>query len=82
MASYTQYFMIKGGKSLADWWDAQKYMYSYHSTLQATHFFESPWYEWPIMLRPMWFQQGQHDGLISTINTMGTLLCGGRGWQR
>ena len=30
-------------------------MYSYHSTLQATHPFESRWYTWLLGLRPVWY---------------------------
>ncbi len=70
-ASSFQYFQIKGGKTIADWWAAQEYMYTYHSGLQASHDFESPWYEWPLMIRPMWLYKGNHGGLIATINTMG-----------
>jgi dolichyl-phosphate-mannose-protein mannosyltransferase len=70
-ASSFQYFQIKGGKTIADWWAAQEYMYTYHSGLQASHDFESPWYEWPLMIRPMWLYKGNHDGIIATINTMG-----------
>lgn len=33
----------------------QKTMYSYHSSLDATHAFSSPWYEWPVMTRPIWY---------------------------
>ena len=33
----------------------QTTMFSYHSSLNATHDFSSPWYEWPIMSRPIWF---------------------------
>ncbi|MGI5898433.1 MAG: glycosyltransferase family 39 protein [Christensenellales bacterium] len=70
-ASSFQYFQIKDGKTIADWWAAQEYMFTYHSGLQDSHDFESPWYEWPLMIRPMWLYKGNHDGLIATINTMG-----------
>lgn len=33
----------------------QNTMYSYHSNLNATHAFSSPWYEWPVMTRPIWY---------------------------
>ena len=70
-ASWFQYFQIKGGKTFADWWAAQIYMFDYHAKLQASHSFESPWYQWPLMIRPMWLYKGTHDGIIATINTMG-----------
>jgi dolichyl-phosphate-mannose-protein mannosyltransferase len=71
MASYTQYFMIRGGKTLADWWEAQQYMFNYHSKLVDSHPYASPWYEWPLIIRPMWYYKGNHDGWIATINAMG-----------
>ncbi|MBE5760752.1 MAG: phospholipid carrier-dependent glycosyltransferase [Clostridiales bacterium] len=71
MLSYVQYFMIEGGKTLADWWDAQVYMFTYHSGLVDDHYFASPWYEWPLIIRPMWFYKGNYGGYIGTINTMG-----------
>lgn len=33
----------------------QNTMFSYHSTLESTHDFSSPWYEWPILKRPIWY---------------------------
>ena len=30
-------------------------MYSYHTSIEATHPFSSWWYEWPIMVRPIWY---------------------------
>lgn len=34
--------------------DNQKYMFNYHSNLQATHPYSSNWYQWPIDYRPLW----------------------------
>lgn len=33
----------------------QTAMYSYHSTLDDTHPYSSPWYEWPLLIRPIWY---------------------------
>lgn len=33
----------------------QQTMFSYHSDLESTHPFSSPWYDWPIIKRPMWY---------------------------
>lgn len=30
-------------------------MFRYHSTLDATHPYSSPWYEWPLIKRPVWY---------------------------
>lgn len=40
----------------------QTSMYSYHSTLEATHPYSSPWYEWPVMKRPVWYYSSVVSG--------------------
>lgn len=34
--------------------DNQKYMFNYHSDLQATHPYSSNWYQWAVDYRPLW----------------------------
>lgn len=46
-------------KSLSHLVQYQEDMYNYHSKLKATHGFGSPWYEWPLMVRPIWFYSGK-----------------------
>ncbi len=36
-------------------WNNQFTMYNYHSTLDATHPYSSTWYEWPTMVRPVFY---------------------------
>lgn len=36
----------------------QESMLSYHSDLVSTHPFSSPWYQWPTMVRPIWYYSG------------------------
>lgn len=56
-------------------WELQKSMLSYHSGLGGdTHFFRSPWYQWPVIWWPMWYYSGRAympDGIISSISCMG-----------
>jgi dolichyl-phosphate-mannose--protein O-mannosyl transferase len=40
------------GRSFLDVIGLQGQMYTYHSTLTATHPFSSPWYSWPLMFDP------------------------------
>ena len=57
--------------------EAQKNMYNYHSQLVATHPFESSWWQWPFMKRPVWFfsgNEGLPTGKVSSIVTMGNPL--------
>ncbi len=34
--------------------DQTKRMFEYHNNLTASHPFSSKWYEWPLMIRPVW----------------------------
>ena len=34
-------------------------MFNYHSKLTATHPFGSPWYLWPLGIKPVWYYDGQ-----------------------
>ena len=36
----------------------QTSMFNYHSGLEATHPYSSSWYEWPTMVRPIWYYSG------------------------
>lgn len=52
----------------------QTTMYNYHSTLEAEHFFSSPWYEWPLIIKPIWYSSRTNladPGTISTISALG-----------
>ena len=52
--------------------DMNKMMYYYHSNLNATHPFSSKWYEWPIMLKPVWFYiKDLGNGKTMTISDIG-----------
>lgn len=37
-------------------------IYKYHSTLQATHPFTSPWYSWMAMIKPVWYYVSYYAG--------------------
>ena len=54
-------------------WDNQLYMYNYHSNLNATHSFSSTWWQWPIMVRPIWYyvRPEAQAGMRSTIVSFG-----------
>ncbi len=54
----------------------QKWMYSYHSNLTATHPFSSPWWCWPFNFKPLWLYSGPEVAAAdkATIVTMGNPL--------
>lgn len=61
LLAYIPYYAYMRVDSVGDYlslvWNSQKGMLSYHSTpgLGMDHPFYSPWYEWPLMQRPMYY---------------------------
>ncbi|WP_069999579.1 phospholipid carrier-dependent glycosyltransferase [Cellulosilyticum sp. I15G10I2] len=50
----------------------QKAMYKYHAGLEASHPFASPWYLWPLNIKPVWYYKGEvPKGFVATIAAMG-----------
>lgn len=53
----------------------QENMFNYHSGLEATHPYSSPWYEWPVIARPIWYYYNQlslytREGIASFGNPL------------
>ena len=73
LASYLPYTWRDPGYGLADWWNAQVGMYRYHSTLTATHTFQSNWYTWLFGLCPVWYYSNGNlpAGLHGSIAGLG-----------
>ncbi len=69
MLSYTTYFLAHN--NLRDFWHLQFAMYDFHAHLVATHPASSPWWSWPLMLRPVWMYLGSFDGSTGYISTLG-----------
>jgi hypothetical protein len=45
-------------------WDLTLQMYNYHNNLRASHAASSPWWAWPMDLKPVWFESigyANHD---------------------
>ncbi|WNR43574.1 glycosyltransferase family 39 protein [Paenibacillus roseipurpureus] len=75
--SYIPFMMVPGpGHGLKDVVTYQVHMYKYHKDLVATHPFSSPWWEWPMMLRPIWYYQAKlmPAGMLSSIVSFGNPL--------
>ncbi|MBR1584173.1 MAG: glycosyltransferase family 39 protein [Clostridia bacterium] len=74
-ASYIPYFASSGGVTAQKIIRAAEGMLDYHSTpgLGMDHSFYSPWYEWPVIGKPMWYYSGSFapDGMASTIMALG-----------
>ena len=65
--SYLPWAFIEGHQLVAGWpagHDGQTLlaltgeMYRYHNNLTAAHAASSPWWAWPLNLKPVWFYQG------------------------
>jgi predicted membrane-bound dolichyl-phosphate-mannose-protein mannosyltransferase len=55
--------------------EMQVQMFTYHFGLQSGHPASSPWWSWPLSLRPVWFYQGNFDGdLIAVVYNGGNLV--------
>lgn len=73
IAAYLPYWWRDGGFSLGEWWQCQLTMFNYHSQLKSTHPYESNWYTWPFLLRPVWYYSasGLPAGMRGTIVGIG-----------
>ena len=75
LLSYIPYLAPSGGFTLERWWQSQTGMFNYHSTpgLGDDHPFRSPWWEWPFILKPMWYCQDSYEplGYARTIFSFG-----------
>lgn len=76
--SFIPWFMrTEGGISIKKVLDASFTMYRYHAKpgFGMDHPYYSPWYEWPLSIKPMWyFAGGTVDGTASTIFSFGNLV--------
>ncbi len=53
-------------------YDNLKYMFSYHSELEATHYYSSPFYEWPYINKPLLYATDMvTDTKVSSVSCMG-----------
>ena len=72
--SYIPHFAWEGGLTWERFWNTQTGIFDYHAKLVDNHAFKSPWYEWPLMLKPMYYFNGKPfvaEGNASTIMCMG-----------
>jgi predicted membrane-bound dolichyl-phosphate-mannose-protein mannosyltransferase len=67
VALYVPWALIDGNQIVNGWPDGHagqtllaltEAMYRYHNNLTAAHAASSPWWAWPLNLKPVWFYQG------------------------
>ena len=73
--SYIPYFIAEPtGDPFRIFLENQVYMLTYHAGLDAAHSYASPWYTWPLMLRPVWYYGAKSlaaEGLCSSVAALG-----------
>ena len=83
LLSYIPYFAYKAGKihSLKDYildvWNSQVGMFKYHSQskLGMDHPFYSPWWEWPVIGKPMYY--ASHEYIPAGFTLRHSIFCFG-----
>lgn len=73
LLSYMPYYLCDKHYGIMDVWNYQKFMWSYHSGLKATHPYSSTWWQWPFTIKPMWYYLSDSTpaGTISTLTASG-----------
>jgi len=71
LAAWTPYFLL--GHSLRDLVQFHVFMFRFHAGLQATHPYQSHWWSWPLLLRPIWYEfaeapRGIYRGVVAIGN--------------
>lgn len=51
--------------------NSQIHMFRYHSQLVAEHFFSSPWYTWPVIVKPVWYASSRFGDMAASIAAFG-----------
>ncbi|GAG06916.1 unnamed protein product, partial [marine sediment metagenome] len=59
--------MLFSGHSLGDVLLLNREGFQFHSTLEATHPYQSPWNTWPIMMRPVYLYMSAGDAKIYSL---------------
>ena len=82
--SYIPWALMKDQQILPGWppghtgqllLDLQAQMYAYHNGLTSAHPASSPWWAWPLNLKPVWFyQEGLAGGTSAALYDAGSLV--------
>lgn len=75
LLSYLPY--MRQGHDLFKVFDEQRNMWNYHAGMKETHPYSSPWWSWPLVLRPTWYEYsavGPGDNRITGIVCIGNVF--------
>jgi len=66
-------FMYAQGDGFGGFIRNQEFMFSFHAFLEAGHPFQSEWWSWPFIVRPLWqYASVIVDGTRRTMSTIGS----------
>jgi dolichyl-phosphate-mannose-protein mannosyltransferase len=72
LAAYIPFFLT--GHDWPQFVELQRQIYSYHTSLKATHGYQSQWWQWPLALRPVWYHVSYSAGATANIYAQGNPL--------
>jgi len=67
--SYTQFFLQ--GHTLKQFYQLHQQIYWYQANLTATHAYQSAAWQWPLLIRPVWFHVDYFKTTIANIYNLG-----------
>lgn len=65
LLAYVPFFMV--GHGLEDFVELQRQIFSYHSKLTATHAYQSRWWSWPLVQRPVWYHVTRYENAVAHV---------------
>jgi dolichyl-phosphate-mannose-protein mannosyltransferase len=63
--------IASGASGIAAVADRHLLMYRYHSAIAETRWYASPWWQWPLDIRPIWLFEGAAAARVTSIVSMG-----------
>ena len=69
LATYLPFFAT--GHTAGEFVQLQREMVHYHATLRETHNYQSRWWEWPLLLRPVWYHVTYGPGTLAHVYAQG-----------
>jgi dolichyl-phosphate-mannose--protein O-mannosyl transferase len=72
VAAYVPFFLT--GHDVGQFLETQRQIFRYHTQLQATHTYQSRWWEWPLTLRPVWYYSMRSPGTVANIYANGNTV--------
>lgn len=72
LAAYGPFFWT--GHDIGQFIELQHQIFHYHTHLQATHAYQSRWWQWPLTLRPVWYYSNRTGETVANIYASGNTV--------